>query len=42
MLSGVKANAHARGTGKPTKTKAARSRPLTRVQPKSPARANRA
>ncbi|HEX7882682.1 MAG TPA: SET domain-containing protein [Afipia sp.] len=41
-LSGVKANAHARGTGKPTRTKAARTRPLARVQPKSPARANRA
>ena len=42
-LSGVKANAHARGTGKPTKTKAARTRPLSRlVQPKSPNLANRA
>lgn len=42
-LSGVKANAHARGTGKPTKTKSARSRPLSRlVQPKSPNLANRA
>lgn len=41
-LSGVKANAHARGTGKPTKTKAARTKPLGRVQPKSPARAKRA
>jgi hypothetical protein len=41
-LSGAKANAHARGTGKPTRTKAARTRPLGRVQPKSPARANRA
>ncbi len=40
-LSGVKANAHARGTGKPTRTKAARTKPLARVQPKSPARANR-
>ncbi|HEX7883792.1 MAG TPA: SET domain-containing protein [Afipia sp.] len=42
-LSGVKANAHARGTGKPTKTKSARTRPLSRlVQPKSPNLANRA
>lgn len=41
-LSGVKANAHARGTGKPTKTKAARTRPLARVQPKSAARPKRA
>lgn len=41
-LSGAKANAHARGTGKPTRTKAARTRPLARVQPKSPARPNRA
>jgi len=41
-LSGVKANAHARGTGKPTRTKAARTKPLARVEPKSPARANRA
>ncbi|MDO8981345.1 MAG: SET domain-containing protein [Afipia sp.] len=41
-LSGVKANAHARGTGKPTRTKAARTKPLGRVQPKSPARAKRA
>ncbi len=41
-LSAARANAHARGTGKPTKTKAARTRPLGRVQPKSPARANRA
>lgn len=40
-LSGAKANAHARGTGKPTRTKAARTRPLVRVQPKSPARADR-
>jgi uncharacterized protein len=41
-LSGVKANAHARGTGKPTKTKAARTKPLGRVQPKSASRAKRA
>lgn len=41
-LSGVKANAHARGTGKPTKTKSARTKPLARVDSKSPARANRA
>ncbi|MES2600505.1 MAG: SET domain-containing protein [Pseudomonadota bacterium] len=41
-LSGAKANAHARGTGKPTRTKAARTKPLARVEPKSPARANRA
>ena len=42
-LSGVKANAHARGTGKPTKTKSARTKPLSRlVQAQSPDRANRA
>ena len=41
-LSGVKANAHARGTGNPTKTKAARTKPLGRVQPKGASRAKRA
>ena len=41
-LGSARANAHARGTGKPTRTKAARTKPLARVQPKSPARANRA
>ena len=42
VLNGAKANAHARGTGKPTRTKAARTKPLARVQSKSPARAKRA
>lgn len=37
----AKANPHARGTGKPTKTKSARTRPLARVQAESPARASR-
>lgn len=46
VLSGaktsVKANPHARGTGKPTKTKSARTRPLSRlVQAQSAGRANR-
>lgn len=42
-LTKVTANAHARGTGKPTSTKAARTRPLApRAESKSPARANRA
>ena len=43
VLGGAKANPHARGTGKPTKTKSARTRPLSRlVQAQSPDRANRA
>lgn len=41
-LGGAKANAHARGTGKPTKTKAARTKPLSRTQPKSFDKTNRA
>jgi len=36
------ANAHARGTGKPTKTKSARTKSLTPRQPKSPALASQA
>jgi hypothetical protein len=38
----AKASPHARGTGKPTKTKSSRTRPLSRVQPKGPDLANRA
>jgi hypothetical protein len=38
----AKASPHARGTGKPTRTKSSRTRPLSRVQPKSPDLANRA
>lgn len=34
-LGTAKANAHARGTGKPTRTKASRTKPLARVQPKN-------
>lgn len=42
-LGAAKANAHARGTGKPTRTKAARTKPLSgRVQPKGRGLANRA
>ena len=41
-VSAVRANAHARGTGKPTKTKASRTKPLARVQPKAATRAKRA
>ncbi len=41
--TGVKANPHARGTGKPTKTKSARTRPLSQiVQAQSPNRPSRA
>ncbi|MGL4260397.1 MAG: SET domain-containing protein [Afipia sp.] len=41
--TGVKSNPHARGTGKPTRTKSARTRPLSQlVQAQSPNRANRA
>lgn len=40
--TGVKSNPHARGTGKPTRTKSARTRPLSQlVQAQSPNRANR-
>jgi len=46
VLSGakgsVKANPHARGTGKPTKTKSARTRPLSPVRSNSPDLSNRA
>lgn len=43
VLTRVKANAHARGTGKPTKTKSARTMPLSRrAESKSPALTNRA
>jgi hypothetical protein len=43
VLNGAKAGPHARGTGKPTRTKSSRTRPLSRVaQPKSPALSNRA
>jgi len=42
LLGTAKANAHARGTGKPTRTKASRTKPLSRVQSKSAARAKRA
>lgn len=38
----VKANPHARGTGKPTKTKAARTRPLSPVRPGSQGLSSRA
>ena len=38
----VKANPHARGSGKPTKTKAARTKPLSPVRSKSRDLANRA
>ena len=41
-LSAARANAHARGTGKPTRTKASRTKPLSRVQPKAATRAKRA
>ena len=41
-LSAARANAHARGTGKPTKTKASRTKPLSRVQAKTATRAKRA
>ncbi|EGP06997.1 TolA protein [Bradyrhizobiaceae bacterium SG-6C] len=41
-LGAAKANAHARGTGKPTKTKASRTRPLSRVQTKAATRVKRA
>lgn len=41
-LSAARANPHARGTGKPTKTKASRTKPLSRVQPKAASRARRA
>jgi hypothetical protein len=41
-LGSAKASPHARGTGKPTRTKSSRTRPLSRVQPKSPDLANRA
>lgn len=41
-LSAARANAHARGTGKPTKTKASRTKPLARVQSKGATRAKRA
>lgn len=43
VLNGTRANAHARGTGKPTKTKSARTKPLSPVKAsKSAASANRA
>lgn len=43
VLNGTRANAHARGTGKPTKTKSARTKPLSPVKAsKSAAPANRA
>ena len=41
-LGTAKANAHARGTGKPTRTKASRTKPLSRLQPKNATRAKRA
>ncbi len=46
MLNGAKTSAkaapHARGSGKPTRTKASRTKPLARVQPKSRDLASRA
>lgn len=42
-LSGARASAHARGTGKPTRTKASRTKPLARVESaKGATRAHRA
>lgn len=42
VLGSAKASPHARGTGKPTRTKSSRTRPLSRVQTKSPDLASRA
>ncbi|MGL5166371.1 MAG: SET domain-containing protein [Afipia sp.] len=42
VLNSAKANPHARGSGKPTKTKAARTKPLSPVRSKSRDLSNRA